>query len=124
MAKIMVCDDAAFMLKSLSLTVSKMGHKVIAEAADGQDAIKSYKEERPDLVLLDISMPVKDGIQTLKEIMRIDPNAKVIIVSGMGYQDKVVQAVKEGAKEFLVKPVSYADLERCIHKYVPAPEHV
>ena len=124
MARIMICDDAAFMLKSLSLSVSKMGHEVVAETEDGQDAVKAYIKEKPDLVLMDISMPVKDGIETLKEIMKIDPDAKVIIVSGMGYQEKVIQAVKEGAKEFLVKPVTYPDLERCINKYVPAPEFV
>lgn len=124
MARIMICDDAAFMLKSLSLSVSKMGHEVVAETEDGQDAVKAYIKEKPDLVLMDISMPVKDGIETLKEIIKIDPDAKVIIVSGMGYQEKVIQAVKEGAKEFLVKPVTYVDLERCIHKYVPAPEYV
>ena len=124
MARIMICDDAAFMLKSLSLSVSKMGHEVVAETEDGQDAVKAYIKEKPDLVLMDISMPVKDGIETLKEIMKIDPDAKVIIVSGMGYQEKVIQAVKEGAKEFLVKPVTYPDLERCINKYVSAPEYV
>lgn len=124
MARIMICDDAAFMLKSLSLSVSKMGHEVVAETEDGQDAVKAYIKEKPDLVLMDISMPVKDGIETLKEIIKIDPDAKVIIVSGMGYQEKVIQAVKEGAKEFLVKPVTYVDLERCINKYVPAPEYV
>ncbi len=121
MARIMICDDAVFMLKSLSLTVTKMGHKVVAETIDGQDAVKSYMEEKPDLVLMDISMPVKDGIEALKEIMKIDPDAKVIIISGLGYQATVVDAVKAGAKEFLVKPVSYADLSRCIHKYVPVP---
>ena len=70
MARIMICDDAAFMLKSLSLSVSKMGHEVVAETEDGQDAVKAYIKEKPDLVLMDISMPVKDGIETLKEIMK------------------------------------------------------
>ena len=117
----MICDDAAVMVKSLSLNVTKMGHKVVAETSDGQDAISSYMEEKPDLVLMDISMPVKSGIEALREILKIDPKAIVIIVSSLGYQEYVVEAVKEGAKDFLIKPVPYAVLEKCIHKYVPAP---
>lgn len=124
MARIMICDDASFMLKSLSLSVSKMGHEVVAEITDGQDAITSFVQEKPDLVLMDISMPVKNGIEALKEILKIDSTAKVIIVSGLGYQENVIEAVKLGAKDFLIKPVTYDVLERCIHKYVPAPTHL
>lgn len=124
MARIMICDDAAVMVKSLSLNVTKMGHKVVAETSDGQDAVKSFREEKPDLVLMDISMPVKSGIDALKEILKIDPGAIVIMVSGLGYQETVLQAIKEGAKDFLIKPVPYDVLETCIHKYVPAPTHV
>ena len=121
MARIMICDDAAVMVKSLSLNVTKMGHKVVAETSDGQDAVKSFREEKPDLVLMDISMPVKSGIEALREILKIDPKAIVIIVSSLGYQEYVVEAVKEGAKDFLIKPVPFDVLEKCIHKYVPAP---
>lgn len=124
MARIMICDDAAIMVKSLALNLTKMGHKVVAETSDGQDAVKSFREERPDLVLMDISMPVKSGIDALKEILKIDPGAIVIMVSGLGYQETVLQAIKEGAKDFLIKPVPYDVLETCIHKYVPAPTHV
>ncbi len=124
MARIMICDDAAIMVKSLALNLTKMGHKVVAETSDGQDAVKSYMEEKPDLVLMDISMPVKSGIDALKEILKIDPGAIVIMVSGLGYQETVLQAIKEGAKDFLIKPVPYDVLETCIHKYVPAPTHV
>ena len=124
MARIMICDDAALMVKSLALNLTKMGHKVVAETSDGQDAVKSFREEKPDLVLMDISMPVKGGIDALKEILKIDPGAIVIMVSGLGYQETVLQAIKEGAKDFLIKPVPYDVLETCIHKYVPAPTHV
>ena len=124
MARIMICDDAAVMVKSLSLNVTKMGHKVVAEVSDGQDAVKSFREERPDLVLMDISMPVKGGIEALREILQIDPGAIVIMVSGLGYQENVLQAIKEGAKDFLIKPVPYDVLETCIHKYVPAPVYM
>lgn len=124
MARIMICDDAAIMVKSLALNLTKMGHKVVAETSDGYDAVKSYMEEKPDLVLMDISMPVKSGIDALKEILKIDPGAIVIMVSGLGYQETVLQAIKEGAKDFLIKPVPYDVLETCIHKYVPAPTHV
>lgn len=120
----MICDDASFMLKSLSLSVGKMGHEVVAEITDGQDAVTSYIKEKPDLVLMDISMPVKSGIDALKEILKIDSKAIVIIVSGLGYQENVIEAIRLGAKDFLIKPVSYEVLERCIHKYVPAPTHL
>ena len=124
MARIKICDDAAIKVNSLALNLTKMGHKVVAETSDGQDAVKSFREEKPDLVLMDISMPVKSGIDALKEILKIDPGAIVIMVSGLGYQETVLQAIKEGAKDFLIKPVPYDVLETCIHKYVPAPTHV
>ncbi len=124
MARIMICDDAAIMVKSLALNLTKMGHKVVAETSDGQDAVKSFREEKPDLVLMDISMPVKNGMDALKEILQIDPKAIVIMVSGLGYEENVLEAIKEGAKDFLIKPVPFDVLEKCIHKYVPVPAPV
>lgn len=121
MARIMICDDAAIMVKSLALNLTKMGHKVVAETSDGQDAVKSFREEKPDLVLMDISMPVKSGIDALKEILKIDPGAIVIMVSGLGYQETVLQAIKEAQKTFLLSLCltmcsKLAFINMCLHQ--------
>ncbi len=103
MAKVLVVDDATFMrMKATKLLASK-GYDVI-EAATGAEAVESYKTENPDAVLLDITMPDMDGLQALKEIRKIDPNANVAMVTAMGQQSIVMEALKAGAKDFVVKP--------------------
>lgn len=101
---ILIVDDAAFMRKSLKDIIAKSEYEVIGEAIDGNDAIEKYTELKPDLLLLDITMPYKDGITALKEIKALDPNVVCIILSAMGQQDFVKEALTIGAKDFLVKP--------------------
>ena len=84
--------------------LTKNGFEVVAEASDGAVAIEKYKETSPDLVTMDITMPEMDGISALKEIKKIDPNAKVIMCSAMGQQAMVIDAIQAGAKDFIVKP--------------------
>ena len=103
MAKIMVVDDAAFMRQRCSQLVTQNGHEVI-EAANGTEAIAKYKESKPDAVVLDITMPAMDGLQALKEMLSFDPNAKVSMCTAMGQQSIVMEALKTGAKDFVVKP--------------------
>lgn len=118
MAKILVCDDAAFMRKSIALILKDGGHDVAGEAEDGQVAVEMFRKTKPDLVLLDITMPVMDGLQALKEILAADPNAKVIMCSAMGNQENVVEAIRSGAKDFILKPPTPQKLLEVVGKYV------
>jgi len=104
MANILVVDDAAFMRMMLKDILQKNGHTVIGEAANGSEAIARYKELGPDLVTMDITMPVMEGIEAVKQIKEADPKAKIIMCSAMGQQAMVVQAIQAGAKDFIVKP--------------------
>ncbi|MDQ0227596.1 response regulator [Metabacillus niabensis] len=102
--KIMIVDDAAFMRMMIKDILTKNGYEVVAEAADGAQAVEKYKEHQPDLVTMDITMPEMDGIAALKAIKEINPNAKIIMCSAMGQQAMVIDAIQAGAKDFIVKP--------------------
>ncbi|MGE8204071.1 response regulator [Heyndrickxia sp. NPDC080065] len=102
--RILVVDDAAFMRMMVKDILTKNGFEVVAEAADGAQAVEKYKELKPDLVTMDITMPEMDGITALKEIKSIDPDAKIIMCSAMGQQAMVIDAIQAGAKDFIVKP--------------------
>ncbi|APH03720.1 response regulator [Bacillus weihaiensis] len=106
MARILITDDAAFMRMQLKDIISKAGHEVVGEAENGEVAIEKYKELMPDIVTMDITMPVMDGVQAVRGIKAVDPNATVIMCSAMGQQQMVVEAIQAGAKDFLVKPFS------------------
>lgn len=118
MAKILICDDAMFMRASIRKMVEAEGFQVIAEAGDGAECISSYQIYHPDLVLMDITMLDMDGITATKKIMEIDQNAKIIIVSALGLQEKVFEAITAGAKDFVVKPFTQEILIQCMKKYV------
>jgi two-component system, chemotaxis family, chemotaxis protein CheY len=102
--RILIVDDAAFMRMMIRDILSKNGYEVVGEANDGAQAIEKFKELRPDLITMDITMPEMDGINALKEIKKLDPNAKVIMCSAMGQQAMVIDAIQAGAKDFIVKP--------------------
>lgn len=104
MAKILVVDDAAFMRMMLKDILTKSGYEIAGEAENGDQAVAKYKELKPDLVTLDITMPIKDGLEALKEIKAVDPSAKCLMCSAMGQQAMVIQAIQSGAKDFIVKP--------------------
>jgi len=101
----MIVDDAAVMRIMLKQLLERSGFEVIAEVANGADALARYPILRPDLVTMDITMPDMDGITAVKEIIKVDPAAKIIMCSAMGQVDKVKAAVLAGAKSFLVKPL-------------------
>jgi two-component system chemotaxis response regulator CheY len=103
MPKILVVDDAAFMRMRCSRVLAEGGFQVF-EASDGAQGVESYQENRPDAVLLDVTMPKMDGLAALKEIRKIDPEARVAMVTAMAQQGVVVEALKAGAKDFVVKP--------------------
>ena len=104
MARVLVVDDAAFMRKMVTDALTKGGHEVVGEGANGEEAVTLYQELSPELTTLDITMPEKDGLQALKDIMTLDPNARIIMCSALGQESKVLEAVKAGAKDFVVKP--------------------
>ncbi len=104
MAKILVVDDAAFMRMMIKDTLTKGGYTDLCEAADGAIAVEQFKAESPNLVIMDITMPNKNGLEALKEIKAIDPAAQIIMCSAMGQESMVIDAIKSGAKDFIVKP--------------------
>ncbi len=105
MAKnILIVDDAAFMRMMIKDILTKNGYNVVGEAENGAKAFEKYNELKPDLVLMDITMPEVDGIAALKMIKGADPNAMVIMCSAMGQQAMVIEAIQGGAKDFIVKP--------------------
>ncbi|XID95117.1 response regulator [Paenibacillaceae bacterium WGS1546] len=102
--RILIVDDAAFMRMMIRDILTKNGYEVVGEAQDGAQAIEKFKELTPDLITMDITMPEMDGIAALKEIRKLDSNAKVIMCSAMGQQAMVIDAIQAGAKDFIVKP--------------------
>lgn len=105
MAKnILICDDAAFMRMMIKDILTKNGYNVVGEAENGAKAVEKYQETKPDLVLMDITMPEMDGIQALKKIKSMDPNASVVMCSAMGQQAMVIESIQSGARDFIVKP--------------------
>ena len=103
-ARILVVDDAAFMRMMIKDILSKNGFEIVGEAENGQKALEKWQELRPELTTMDITMPEMDGITAVKEIKKIDPNAKVIMCSAMGQQAMVIEAIQSGARDFIVKP--------------------
>jgi two-component system chemotaxis response regulator CheY len=104
MARVLVVDDAVFMRKVVSDALTKGGHEIIGEAANGQEAVERFQELKPEVMTLDITMPEKDGLAALKEIIAMDPQARVVMCSALGQESKVLEAIKAGAKDFVVKP--------------------
>jgi two-component system chemotaxis response regulator CheY len=103
MAKILIVDDAAFMRLRAAKLLTEAGYTVI-EAENGRLAVEAYTRDRPDCVLMDITMPEMDGIEALTEIRKVDPTARVAMLTAMGQQSIVMDAIKRGARDFVVKP--------------------
>jgi len=102
--RVLVCDDAIFMRTMISDILTGAGYEVVGEAETGVQAIERYRELKPDLVTMDIVMPDMGGIDAVREIVKDDPNAKILMCSAMGQQALVVEAIQAGAKDFVVKP--------------------
>src|SRR6201990_938686 len=104
MARILVVDDAALMRRMVIDVLQNGGHEVVGEAANGIEAVQRFQELRPDVMTLDITMPEKDGLAALREIIAVDPGAKVVMCSALGQEAKVLESIKLGAKDFVTKP--------------------
>ena len=119
MAKsILICDDAAFMRMMIKDILVKNGYNIAGEAENGVKAVEKYQETKPDLVLMDITMPEMDGIQALKKIKAIDANASVVMCSAMGQQAMVIESIQAGAKDFIVKPFQAERVIEAVKKVV------
>ncbi len=118
MKKVLIVDDAAFMRMMIKDILQKNGFEVVGEASNGIEAVNLYKKERPDVVTMDITMPDMDGIEAVKEIRTFDANAKIIMCSAMGQQSMVMDAIKSGAKDFIVKPFQADRVLEAIRKVV------
>ena len=120
MAKVLIVDDAAIMRINIKKMLEKMGHEVISEAENGFVAIDKYKLLHPDFVTMDITMPsvndVHDGIDATTEIVKYDNQAKIIMVTSHGEQDKVIRAIQNGASNYILKPIKYEKLEEAVNK--------
>ena len=116
--RVLIVDDAAFMRMMLKDIITKNGYEVVGEACNGKEAIDKYKELKPDLVTLDITMPEVDGLSALKTIKSFDASAKVIMCSAMGQQAMVIDAIQSGAKDFIVKPFQADRVMEAIRKVI------
>lgn len=101
---VLVVDDAAFMRMTLKKSLENEGFEVVAEAENGKEAVEKYKNESPDLVTMDITMPEMDGLVATEKILEFDPNARIVVVSAMGQESYIKKAIMKGAKNFIVKP--------------------
>ncbi len=116
--KILICDDSILVRKKLTDILKKLGITAVNEAVDGVEAVELYKEYNPDLVFMDIVMPIKTGLEALVEIKEYDNNAKVVMASTIGTQSNLVTAIKAGAYEFLQKPVNDEDVLKVLNSLI------
>ncbi|PKM46293.1 MAG: two-component system response regulator [Firmicutes bacterium HGW-Firmicutes-8] len=117
MPKVLLVDDAAFMRMRCAKLLTENGYSV-DEAENGQDAVEKYQKIKPDLVLMDITMPVMDGLTAVAEIKKIDPEAKIVMCSALGQQNTVMSAIKAGAKDFIIKPYQPEKILSTIKRFV------
>ncbi|HIQ04176.1 MAG TPA: response regulator [Anaerolineae bacterium] len=117
MARILIVDDAQFMRMRCARLLMENGYQVL-EAQNGREAVEVYLQERPDAVLLDITMPEMDGLEALREIRRQDPQAQVAMLTALGQQSAVIEAVKAGARDFIVKPFQAERVLSAVKKMV------
>jgi two-component system chemotaxis response regulator CheY len=120
--KILLVDDAAFMRKVIKDTLSKNGYTELYEAVDGADAVEKFSEIQPDLVIMDITMPNMDGLEALKAIRAKDSNASVVMCSAMGQESMVMDAVRSGAKDFIVKPFKPDRIIKTVTSVLGSPD--
>lgn len=116
MATVLIVDDSRTSRKILRTLLEESGHTVIDEAVNGEEGVLKYKLCHPDIVTMDITMPVLDGIEALKAIMEINSAAKVVMVTAAGQKNKMVEAVKYGAAEFIAKPFDALQIEAMIEE--------
>ena len=118
MAKILIVDDSRIIRRVLTNTLQEAGYEIVGEASNGEEALKVLETVTPDLVTLDITMPVMDGLETLNNIKEKYPSLKVIMISAAGQKNKVIQALKDGALDFIRKPFEKEEMLEVIAKHI------
>lgn len=114
--RVLIADDTTLMREMIRGALPAEDYQIVGEATSGDEAIELYKETKPDVMLLDINMPKMNGIDALTEIMKIDPNAKVIMCSDQKYESMIMMALKKGAKDFVIKPFTSYDVLLAVKK--------
>ena len=118
--RVLIVDDALIMRQRIREIVIAAGWQVAGEAVDGLEAVEAYQREHPDLVTMDIVMPKQDGVAALREIMRIDPHANVVMISAVNQKEKLAECIREGARDFIVKPFDKSKLIQFFEKSLTA----
>ena len=116
MAKILIVDDSRTSLNMIRYILESNGHEIIDEAVNGQEGVQKFQALKPDVVTLDITMPVVDGVEALKMIKALDPESKVVMVTAAGQKNKMIECIKAGANEFLTKPFEQQEIVDVINK--------
>ncbi len=118
MHTVLVVDDTLFIRETIKRMIAEQGFDVIGEAENGEEAIEQYKKLHPDIVTMDITMPIKNGLEATKEIYEYDKDAKIVVITAVGQQKNVVKALKNGAKDFMTKPFDQQQLLHVLYKQV------
>ena len=118
MSRFITIDDSAMIRMRLKTAIESCGHEVVGEAGDGKEGVSLYKELKPDVVTLDISMPQQDGIETLKQILELNSEAKVIIISALGQKQTILEAFELGARDFVTKPFELEQVKEIIKNLI------
>lgn len=118
MNRILIVDDAAFMRMMLKDILAKKGYDVCGEAGTGAEAVEMYQSLAPDLVTMDITMPIMDGVEAVRNIKKLDPDCKVLMVSAMGQQKLIVESLEAGALDFIVKPFQPDKVIETVERYI------
>jgi len=119
---VLIVDDAEFMRMMLRDIVEDMGMDVVAEAANGLEAFEEYQNKKPDLVLMDITMPGVDGLEALKKILKVDQKANVVMITALGQKDQVLACIKAGARDFIIKPFDQERVVDTLDHLMACPE--
>lgn len=113
---VLIVDDVAFVRKTLREIFTEAGYTVVGEATDGADAVQQYAKLRPDVVTMDVVMPQMSGIDATRKILKSDPTARVVIISAMGQENLIMEAVNVGARDYILKPFTAADVLKTIER--------
>lgn len=115
MPTVLIVDDALFMRVTIGNMLKECGFEVVGESSNGKDAIAQYKQLKPDLVTMDITMPKMTGIEAVKQIISFDPQAKIIMITALGQQKKIMESIDSGAKDFITKPFNPEHLKEVVN---------
>ena len=116
MARFLLCDDSAFMRMMLRRILEQAGHEIVGEAGNGKEAVQQFRKCKPDLVTMDITMPIMDGIEAVRLIIQQELQARIIMVTAMGQKDIIMSALSAGASDFIVKPFEVRQVVEVVNK--------